>query len=39
MPLFYAKHVRIGREAHTGYFILWFKRPVWISRKIDFYLD
>ena len=36
--MFYTKHVRVGRQAHVGYFFASFEKPFWISRKAAFNL-
>jgi hypothetical protein len=36
--MFYTMHVRVGNEIRMGYFFLSFKKPYWISRKVEGYL-
>lgn len=36
--MFYTKHVRVGSQAHIGYFFASFKKPFWISRNAAFNL-
>lgn len=37
--MFYTMYVRVGNEVRIGYFFLSFKKPFWISRKADWYIN
>jgi hypothetical protein len=32
-------HVRVGNEVRIGYFFLSFKKPFYISRKVEFLME
>ena len=37
--MFHTMHVRIGSEVRVGYFFMSFKRPFWISSKVEWIIE